>query len=282
MTAQRLFTIDRMPVFVDAMQSGLERRAGGHDAKVLRLTCRIEPFTAAQAGDLDDGLGGDSNVRPSCFKITTGEPKPHIERVAFTLDCPRQRLDLYASPDTDTSRLCFDHVKISGFYVRTAKDTGALAAVFTATFGPVGRDELEAAHHAVRSQTFITFLEAEPSLAFDETETLDAPAPAPVRVPPYVPDEDDRDESDDDETDGDEELDNVVPPPAFDELSQLDPADVFRDVDERDVFAADDAPIAVPRPRPTRARRPTGGKPTGKPSRKTVPARTATRRRKAT
>lgn len=182
---QRLFNVGKVGLFVDAVALGKEKRKNGEEATVLKLTLRCEPFTRELAAAIDDGLGGDHNVLGSVFKLHSPEPKPHIERVALSLDCPRQRLDLYASPDTDSSRLCFDQVKIGGFYVRTQKDSDAIAAVFTASFGPFGRDEMEACAQYFRAQAFITFSEAEPSLAFgDDDADADADQPSAPSVPP--------------------------------------------------------------------------------------------------
>lgn len=181
---QRLFNVGKVGLFVDAVALGKEKRKNGEEATVLKLTLRCEPFTRELAAAIDEGLGGDHNVLGSVFKLHSPEPKPHIERVALSLDCPRQRLDLYASPDTDSSRLCFDQVKIGGFYVRTQKDSNAIAAVFTASFGPFGRDEMEACAQYFRAQAFITFSEAEPSLAFGDDEDADDDQPIAPAVPP--------------------------------------------------------------------------------------------------
>lgn len=168
--SQKLFAVGKVGLFVDAVALGKEKRKGGEEATVLKLTLRCEPFSRELAAAIDEGLGGDHNVLASIFRLNSPEPKPHLERVNLSLDCPRQRIDLYASPDTDSSRLCFDHVRISGFYVRTSNDTNVLAAVFTASFGPFGRDEMEACAQYFRAQLFATFSEAEPSLLFDEGE----------------------------------------------------------------------------------------------------------------
>lgn len=182
--SQRLFNIGKVGLFVDAVALGKEKRKNGEESTVLKVTLRCEPFTRELAAAIDEGLGGDHNVLGSVFKLHSPEPKPHIERVALSLDCPRQRLDLYASPDTDSSRLCFDQVKIGGFYVRTQKDSAAIAAVFTASFGPFGRDEMEACAQYFRAQAFITFSEAEPSLAFGDDEDADDDQPIAPAVPP--------------------------------------------------------------------------------------------------
>jgi len=176
--SQRLFNVGKVGLFVDAVSLGKEKRKGGEECTVLKVSLRCEPFTPAHASAIDDGLGGDHNIRTAIFKTTTAEPKPHLERVNLSLDCPRQRLDLYASPDTDSSRLCFDQAKIDGFYVRTQRDSNVLAAVFTASFGPFGRDEMEACAQYFRSQMFVTFEEAEPSLLFDEDSDDEQPVPS--------------------------------------------------------------------------------------------------------
>lgn len=180
---QTLFNVGKVGMFVDAVQLGVEKRRGGEETTVLKLTLRVDPFDAKLASAIDEGLGGDSNVRASVFKLTDGTPKPHIERVAFNLDCPRQRMDIYASPDTDSSRLCFDQVKVSGCYVRTSKDSAALTAVFTVAFGPFGRDELEAVQQYFRSQMFVTWVEAEPMFDLDGDDEADDEPIAPTAAP---------------------------------------------------------------------------------------------------
>jgi len=188
---QTLFNVGKIGMFVDAVQLGVEKRRGGEETTVLKLTLRVDPFDAKLASAIDEGLGGDSNVRASVFKLTDGSPKPHIERVAFNLDCPRQRMDIYASPDTDTSRLCFDQVKVSGCYVRAQKDSAALTAVITVAFGPFGRDEMEAAQAYFRSQMFVTWVEAEPSLAFDDDADGNIEDPGDLERPAPMWDEGD-------------------------------------------------------------------------------------------
>lgn len=188
--AQRLFSVGKVGVFLDAVALGKEKRVGGAETTVLKLTCRIDPFTPELASAIDDGLGGDTNVRASVFRLSDGSPKPHLERLDMSLDCPRQRVDLYASPDTDSSRICFDQVKVSGFYVRAQKDSAALSAVVTLSFGPFGRDEMEACAQYFRAQFFASFHEAEPTLAFDEDAGGDdAGSPPTPMWEPVPPDE---------------------------------------------------------------------------------------------
>lgn len=185
--SQRLFSVGKVGVFVDTVSLGKEKRKGGDEATVLKLACRVDPFTSELAAAIDEGLGGDTNVRASVFRLNDAKPKPHLERLDMSLDCPRQRVDLYASPDTDSSRICFDQVKVSGFYVRAQKDSAALTAIFTLAFGPFGKDELEAATQYFRNQMFCSFHAAEPSLAFDEDEDEDDEQPTEPIAPAVPP-----------------------------------------------------------------------------------------------
>lgn len=183
----RLFDVAKVGVFLDSYAPGVEKRQG-EEVSVLKLKCRIQPFDSKLARSLDDGVGGDSNIRSTIFSLGTGDPKPHFTSHEFKLGTlPRQTLELFASPDTPGSRMAFSQCKISGCKVRGEKDSNALAFTFSATFGPVGRDELEMVHSLHRMQTFITFHAGEPLLeeedADDEEGTdadVKAQRPAPM------------------------------------------------------------------------------------------------------
>ena len=176
---QQLFSVPKVGLFLDGYTPGVEKRRG-EDVKILTLSLRIQPFDHKLAGTLDDGIGDDTNVRPSLFSLNSGDPKPHINRVNFGLFVPRQQLHVFASPDTDTASRCFDQVKCFGFYARTQKDANGFAFCFKASFGPVGRDEQEYVHDWLLTQRFVTFEEAEPSLEFD----TDADEPVGVDMEP--------------------------------------------------------------------------------------------------
>lgn len=140
----------------------------------LSINCRIQPFSAQMAGSLDNGVGGDSNIKSTVFSLSTGDPKPNFTRHDFKLSgLPSQNLLIFATPDTSDSRVALVQARIHGCYVRTQKDVNALAMCFRATFGPVGRDELELVHSLFRRQTFVTFEEGEPILGVEDDD--DAP-----------------------------------------------------------------------------------------------------------
>lgn len=164
---QKLFSVNKIGLFLDSYSPATEKRRD-EDVKVLVLTLRVQPFDAKLATAIDDGLGDDSAVRASLFKLAHPDPKPHIERLNFSLACPRQNLTIYASPDTDEARITLLQAKISGCYARTQKDVAGFAFVFKATIGPVGRDELEYVHAWVGTQRFVAFEESEPALDFDD------------------------------------------------------------------------------------------------------------------
>ncbi len=187
--SQRLFKTGKVGTFIDSYAPGVEKRRG-EEISVITVKCRVQPFDAKLATSLDDGVGGDSNIRPTVFSLSTADPKPNFTRHDFKLpSLPRQNLEIFQAPDTDASRIALTQAKISGCYVRTQKDMNALALVFKATFGPVGRDELELIHSLHRAQTFITFRESEPLIEEedDEDEATDADEKAQEVINGRVP-----------------------------------------------------------------------------------------------
>lgn len=166
MSEQRLFSVNKVPIFCDSYTPGIEKRRG-EQVSIVTLTLRVQPFDAKLATAIDDGLG-DNGVRSQLFKLSTAEMRPHIDRVNFSLDCPRQQLQVFASTDTEDASIAFDQVKISGAYARTSKDVDGYAFVVRASFGPVGPAELAYIHTWYATQRAVSFLEAEPSLDFED------------------------------------------------------------------------------------------------------------------
>lgn len=176
--SQRLFSVGKVGLFLDGYAPATEVR-NGDTVKILTLSLRVEPFDHKFAAAIDDGLGGDSNVRRSLFKLSgDGDPIPHIRRINFALDCPLQNLHIYAAPDTDTSRLMLPQCKIANVYARTKKNANGYVLRFDASFGPVDRDEHEFVHGWLLNQSFVTFEQAEPFLESAEPEASEAAPPA--------------------------------------------------------------------------------------------------------
>jgi hypothetical protein len=165
--SQRLFGVSKVGLYCDAITHATEKRKND-EVKIVTLTLRAQPFDAKLATALDQGLGGESNVRPTLFKLNHPDPKPLLRRVDFALGCPRQQLHVFASTDTDKASILLDHVRITGTYARTEKSVAGYGFVLKAAFGPLGRRELEFIQDWHLSQRFVTFEEAEPSLEFDQ------------------------------------------------------------------------------------------------------------------
>lgn len=170
--SQRLFNVPKVGLFLDKYVPSMEKRRDG-EVKILTLTLRVQPFDAKLALALDDGVGEDSNVRPTLFKLNHPDPKPHLQRVNFAIGCPRQNMAIFASSDTQNARILFQQVRIGGTYARTEKNVNGYAFVFQASLGPVGRQEQEYIHEWMLSQRFVTFEESEPSLEFEAVEDDD-------------------------------------------------------------------------------------------------------------
>lgn len=181
---QRLFSTGKIGLFLDTYAPGVEKRKGDV-VKIITGTFRVQPFDAKLATSIDDGLSDNSGVRAALFKLGHPDPKPHLDRVNFSLACPRQNMIIFASPDTDESRVALLQMKITGIYARTQKDVDGYALVFNASCGPLGRTELEYLHAWHRTQRFVTFEEAEPGLDFEDSDDEGADEnAAPARPKP--------------------------------------------------------------------------------------------------
>lgn len=179
---QRLFDVGKVGCFVDGYGPAIEKRRS-EEVKVVSVKFRVEPFDVKLAAALDAGVGEDSNIRSVVFTLNEGEPRAHFTGHDFKLALSRQNLNIFASPDTTDARIALQQAKISGTRVKAQKST-ELALVFKATFGPVGRDELELIHSLVKSQAFITFEEAEPLLTDSDA---DAVVEVDIDTPPGPP-----------------------------------------------------------------------------------------------
>jgi hypothetical protein len=87
--------------------------------------------------------------------------------------------------------------RIGGEYARTSKDVNGYAFCFRASFGPVGRDEMEFIHAWMGSQQAVTFEESEEQLDYDDSDAdvpdLDDAPPATrakASAPPMFGDDD--------------------------------------------------------------------------------------------
>lgn len=167
--AQRLFNVAKVPVFIEHVTLGIEKRKGD-DVTVVVLGLKVQPFDGKLASAMDAGVG-DGNVKATAFNLSTGEPKEKFTRHDWKIGIPRQLLECWATPDSPQASIALDGVRIYGTYVRSQKDMPtALAFICKASFGPVGRDELDYLKGLFRGQTFITFREADATMQFADAE----------------------------------------------------------------------------------------------------------------
>lgn len=160
-----LFSVPKVGIFLDSFKPAREKRRD-ETVTVINATFRVHPFDSKLATSIDDGL--DAGVRALLFKLNSAEPKAIIGGLDLNLDCPRQNMEMFASPDTDESRIVFLQVKITKPKAVEHKDVAGFALTFHGTFGPVDRDTLEYLQAWYGTQRFVNFTEAEPMLELSE------------------------------------------------------------------------------------------------------------------
>jgi hypothetical protein len=166
-TVMRLFDLDKIGVYLDGVTLRLEKTKDS-EHKVIDLTLRVQPFTAELAAALHP------EVRALLFTLNSATPKPLIKSIGLALpDIPKQHFDCFLLPeDTQAGAFTFMHAEISEPRARTEKGVDGYALVFYATIGPVGKDELEYVTTWYAQQRFVTFREAQGTLAL-EAEAAD-------------------------------------------------------------------------------------------------------------
>jgi hypothetical protein len=129
-------------------------------------------------------------VRALLFKLNNPEPKAIIGGLDLNLDCPRQNMEMFASPDTDESSIAFLQVKITKTKAVEHKDVSGFALTFRGTLGPVDRDTAMYLIGWFGTQRFVTFTEAEPMLELSaEVKEDDEDDQQPI-MPPIFEDDD--------------------------------------------------------------------------------------------
>lgn len=162
----RLFDFDKVGCYLDAIGHRVEDQ-DGTEVKMIDLTLRVQPLTPELAGALD------RDVRTLLF--TGADPKPKIKTLEFKLAVARQLARVFLLAEDETPQIAFTDVEISSVRARTEKGVDGFGLVFYASFGPVGKDELEYICNWYTQQRFITFDPQEAAL------DLAHEAPAPPR-----------------------------------------------------------------------------------------------------
>lgn len=158
----RFFDQDKVGCYLDGVNLRLEKTKDA-EHKVIDLTLRVQPFSAELAAALHP------DVRALLFTMNSATPKPLLKYVGLSLnDVPKQHLDCYLLPeDVDAGAFSLQHAEVTEPRVRTEKGVDGYALIFYATIGPVGRDELEYVTTWYTQQRFVTFREAQGTLALE-------------------------------------------------------------------------------------------------------------------
>jgi hypothetical protein len=143
--------IEKIPITCDRYAPACEER-DDDKVKVLRLTLRfaLNPALA----DTIDVVIAETLYKDGHHGLTA---------VAFALTVPRQQLLLFATPDSPRPLIAFHQVAITK--VRAELDEQDWELICTATFGPCGPHELAAVHDWYAAQRFVTFSDAQATLA---------------------------------------------------------------------------------------------------------------------
>lgn len=159
--SKRFFDVAKVGVFCDSVTHSTERRKDG-EAKVLVVSCRVQPFDAKLAAQVD------AQLRQTLFRMNNAEPWSHVKRADFGLEVmgQRQLCTVFATPDTVKASIAFDQVRVTSVAARTGSFSG-YALVFKLIFGPASARELEFVEDWRNGQRFITFEPAEPNADLD-------------------------------------------------------------------------------------------------------------------
>lgn len=173
----RLFDIDKVGVYLDGIGHRVERENDA-EIKMVDLTLRVQPLTPELASALDP------DVRALLFSMHTSDPKPKIKTLEFNLIVDRQLARVFLLPEETTAQIAFSDLEISSVRARREKGVDGFGLVFYASFGPVGKDELEYICNWHTQQRFVTFDAQDPSLDFAKPTTPDARPPGRQRRRP--------------------------------------------------------------------------------------------------
>lgn len=169
----RFFDRDDVGCYLDHIGVRTET-VEGKEIKYVDLTLRVQPFTVELSAAVDP------DVRAALFNLGDATPKKKLKTVAFNLTVPRQSLAIRLTPEQTIGGLFIPDVEITDPRARTEKGVDGFGFVFYASFGPVGRDELEYLVAWHTHQRFITFAPQDPVFDFggaaEDTTTQPAAA----------------------------------------------------------------------------------------------------------
>jgi hypothetical protein len=175
-TTMRFFDTDKIGCYLDDIGHRVEKTKDGKEIRMVDLTLRVQPLTAELAGSLD------ADVRALLFNMGDALPKGKIKAIHFNLPVAKQAIDVHLLPTGEEGAILIPDVEISDVRARVEKGVDGYALVFYASFGPVGKAELEYVVGWHTQQRFLTFRPQEPALDFAGAPEAAAPTGGPRRV----------------------------------------------------------------------------------------------------
>lgn len=148
----RLFTSEKIPAYLDDMTHRLHRRDEA-EVPIVDLAYRLQPFTPDLAGELDGA------VRRTLFRLSDGEPAPHLVGAIFKVaNGQQQNVVVHSTPDTKKPKFAMIGCALSKtLRVRADADMPGFVATFRVSMEHPSGDELAYFQEALHKQMFLTF-----------------------------------------------------------------------------------------------------------------------------
>ena len=84
MNRMRLFDVDKVGCYLDAIGHRVEKTKDGKEIKMVDLTLRVQPFTSELA------VAFDPDVRALLFNMGDALPRQKLKAIHFALTVPKQ------------------------------------------------------------------------------------------------------------------------------------------------------------------------------------------------
>lgn len=162
----RMFQTEKIGLYLDDIRHRkVSAKGGDGEMAMMDLSFRVQPLSPELAGELDD------RVRRTLFRLTDGEPVPHVGAIGFKLAVPQQDLAVFTTPETKRPKFHLSRCDISKVIkARADADMPGFVLTFRVSYAHPTRDELQYFHEGLYKQHFCSFIVTDPSLALEPSE----------------------------------------------------------------------------------------------------------------
>lgn len=139
-------------MFLDDLTHRVQRKDEA-EVPIADLSYRIQPFTPELAGELDGA------VRRTLFRLSDGEPVPHLTGATFKIvNSQRQNVVVHSTPDTKKPKFAMIGCALSKtLRARADADMPGFVATFRVSMEHPSGDELAFFQDSLHKQHFLTF-----------------------------------------------------------------------------------------------------------------------------